>query len=831
AVVSNLTGGLVSEELTDPAYWVSHVREAVRFADGIATLAAEGVSRFVEVGPDAVLTAMARQILDEEGAVFVPALRARTPEVEAFASFLGQAHTAGVPVDWAAFYAGTGVRRVDLPTYAFQRERYWLAPTVSGDPAAAGLGRIEHPVLVAGVRVGDRDEWLFTGRISTTAQPWTQDHGVLGRIVVPGTALVEIVGAAGREVGSALLDELVLEAPLILDTDDDLRVQVTVGEADEDGRRAVAIYSQPEDGRRDGTCHARGLLAQDDTRADALWAPAEWPPADAEPLDVDAFYTRLADIGFDYGPVFQGMRSAWRDGGEVFAEVALPDEDADGARGFGIHPALFDASLHGGLDWLDLGDGSARLPFSWSGVRFGQGGRARVRVRIGSAGDSALRVDIADEQGEPVAQVARLAFRTVDRSQLKTAGEDHSEALYRLDWTEVVPAADAAGTPRVALLDDILEQEQAEGARAPELVVAVIADAETGDVASSAHEVTARTLRLLQEWLADERFAGARLAVVTHDAVAIGGRAPELGRSPVWGLVRSAQSEHPGRFLLVDTTGGELPDWGRVVATDEPQLALRDGRLYAPRLARAPRPVAGGIELPSGGTVLITGGTGGLGAAFAEHFVREYGARNLLLLSRRGAAGEGVPGLVAGLEELGARVRVEACDVADREQLAAVIASVEGPLTAVVHAAGVLDDGVIESLTPEQLERVMRPKLDAALHLHELTADSELSAFVLFSSVASLIGSPGQANYAAANSFLDALAASRRAAGLPATALAWGLWATSGGMAGELGEAEIARLERMGTAALSTDLGLGLFDRALGVGEALVAPVLLDVGV
>ncbi|MCW5254778.1 type I polyketide synthase, partial [Streptomyces sp. SHP 1-2] len=191
----------------------------------------------------------------------------------------------------------------------------------------------------------------------------------------------------------------------------------------------------------------------------------------------------------------------------------------------------------------------------------------------------------------------------------------------------------------------------------------------------------------------------------------------------------------------------------------------------------------------------------------------------------------GVPALVAGLEELGARVRVEACDVADREQLAAVIASVEGPLTAVVHAAGVLDDGVIESLTPEQLDRVMRPKLDAAAHLHELTAGSELSAFVLFSSVSALIGGPGQGNYAAANSFLDALAASRRAAGLPATSLAWGLWATAGGMAGELGEAEIARLERMGTRALPTALGLDLFDRARRSEEALLAPVLLDLGV
>ncbi|MEK8142963.1 beta-ketoacyl reductase [Streptomyces sp. M10(2022)] len=231
-------------------------------------------------------------------------------------------------------------------------------------------------------------------------------------------------------------------------------------------------------------------------------------------------------------------------------------------------------------------------------------------------------------------------------------------------------------------------------------------------------------------------------------------------------------------------------------------------------------------EVLADGTVLITGGTGGLGALVARHLVQSYDSRDLLLVSRRGGAAEGVAELVGDLEAAGARVRVEACDVADREQLAGLVGSLERPLTAVVHAAGVLDDGVIESLTPLQLERVMRPKLDAALHLHELTAGMELSAFVLFSSVAALVGSPGQGNYAAANAFLDALAAVRRADGLPATSLAWGLWANETGMTGALDEAEIARLERMGTGALPTELGLELFDRALGLGEALVAPVL-----
>ena len=249
---------------------------------------------------------------------------------------------------------------------------------------------------------------------------------------------------------------------------------------------------------------------------------------------------------------------------------------------------------------------------------------------------------------------------------------------------------------------------------------------------------------------------------------------------------------------------------------------LREGRNVGKVVLTMPAP------LDPDGTVLITGGTGGLGALFARHLVTVHGMRRLLLVSRRGLAAAGAAELVAELAGFGADVRVEACDTADRAQVAGLLGSLAHPLTAVIHAAGVLDDGMVETLTAEQLERVLRPKLDAALNLHELTAGMELSAFVLFSSVAALIGSPGQGNYAAANATLDALAARRRSDGLPATSLAWGLWADATGMTGELGEVELARLARMGVGALPSDLGLQLFDQALGLDEALLVPVQLE---
>ncbi len=808
-IVSNVTGQPIPA--FDADYWVRHVRQAVRFADGVATLHGLGVRRFLELGPDAVLTAMARQCLEDQPEVaFVPALRAKHSEAATFAGFLARAYAAGVGVDWTAFYAGTGARPVELPTYAFQRQRYWLAPdSGSTDVAAAGLGRVDHPILAGAVRVGDRDEWVFTGRLSVDTQPWVAEHQLLDTVVVPGTGLVELALAAGGRTGSPVVDELVLEAPLLLAEGVTRQVQVTVGPAGADGRREVAVYSTPEGGDEpEAVCHARGVLGPEAATAgpDADW-PAAWPPAGAEPLPVDDLYGRLADIGYAYGPAFQGVRAAWRDGDRTYAEVELPE--AAGSDGYGIHPALFDAALQSGVILLTDGDDGHRMPFSWTGVRLGRPGATRLRVRSVATGDSALRLDAVDETGAPVVSIGALAVRPVDQARLESA----PRSLFTVDW---VPVPATGATARVV---DLAELNEALADGAPDVVVATVPPAD-----GSARAAATAALELVQRWLADERVTGSRLLVATRGAVAVGADSPDVAQAAVWGLLSSAQSEHPGRFLLADVDGADT-DWAAVAGSGEPRLAVRDGQLLAPRLGRAPA----GSPRPWGpdDTVLITGGTGGLGAVFARHLA-EQGVRRLLLVSRRGDAAPGADRLVAELLELGCDARVAACDVADRDRLAALLAALDRPLTAVVHAAGVLDDGVVESLTAERVERVLRPKVDAALHLHELTAGMALSAFVLFSSVAALIGSPGQANYAAANAALDALAARRRAEGLPATSLAWGLWADAGGMAGDLGEADLARLERMGVGALPARQALELFDAALGLDAALLAPVKLD---
>ena len=331
-----------------------------------------------------------------------------------------------------------------------------------------------------------------------------------------------------------------------------------------------------------------------------------------------------------------------------------------------------------------------------------------------------------------------------------------------------------------------------------------------------------RVLEILQRSLATD----SRLVVLTRNAVLPESGGADLAGAAVWGLLRSAQQENPDRFLLVDVDDDAV-SWRALpaaLASGEPQVAIRGGELFAPRLARTA--AADPASEPFGaGTVLITGGSGALAGQVARHLVASQGVGRLVLVSRTG----GGEALAEALRAEGAQVTLAAADVADRAALASVLAEIpaEHPLTAVVHTAGVLADGIVERMTPDQLDRVLRPKVDGALHLHELTRDLDLSAFVLFSSASAIFGTPGQANYAAANAFLDALAQHRRALGLPGQALAWGPWA-DGGMAGGLDEADRQRMAQSGVQPFDVESGLAAFDAAVAAPAAQVVPIRLD---
>uniref|UniRef100_A0AAU2VHU9 Type I polyketide synthase n=1 Tax=Streptomyces sp. NBC_00008 TaxID=2903610 RepID=A0AAU2VHU9_9ACTN len=867
-------------ELSSPGHWVDHVRRPVRFADSVRFLRERGAAHYVELGPDGVLCGMVRDCLSDDTfppapttdadapePLVVPTLRGRRPEAEALLTAAAALHAHGVRIDWHAVFAGRGARRTELPRYAFQRGRYWLEadrPETEAEPDTTS-----HPFLRSATSTADDDGLLLSGLLSLGGHPWLAGHVVLGAVLLPATAFVDMAVHAGDRVGAPVLEELTLTAALSLPRDGTLELQVKVARADAHGRRAVVFHARPHTPGYDGpwTRHASGTLAPQELPEPPA-APGAWPPEGAVPLPLDTgsgedFYERLAHGGLRYGPAFQGLRAAWRLGDDLLAEVSLPPGEHSDAGRFTLHPALLDAALHTlMLAGAAPDDSGVSLPFAWSGVRLHASGARRLRVRVSPTSESGARLELADDSGTPVATVASLVLRPLPREQLN-AVRAHDDCLFRLDWTPL-PASTTSSTapatwgllgePGPRLRETLLRSGvrptayadvASAGADAPAVVIACppLSGTDGADRAAAAHRTAGWALRLVQDWLTEERLADSRLVVVTSGAVVTGAETHDrtatgdaaLVCAPVWGLFRSAQTENPGRFALVDTddspaSAGAL---ARTLVSQEPQTAVREGVAYVPKLVSAPRTATdeGPPRRPDPeGTVLITGGAGSLGVSFARHLVAEHGVRHLLLVGRRGADAPGAAELSAELAELGAEVTVAACDVADRAALAALLADVpdKHPLTGVVHTAGVLDDGVIPALTPERLDRVLRPKVDAALALHELTRDSDLAFFALFSSVAGVFGSGGQGNYAAANSFLDALAQHRRSSGLPGTSLVWGPWRQSGGMTAELRGADLRRMARSGLVPLRTEEGLALFDTAVGSRDAVLVAARLN---
>ncbi|MFJ4753863.1 SDR family NAD(P)-dependent oxidoreductase [Streptomyces sp. NPDC088763] len=851
-VVSNVTGGLLAtDRLRSAEYWVEHIRRPVRFADGIAFLAGAGVTTFLELGPDAVLTPMAQECAgDDSERAFAPALRRDHDEPASVLSAVALAHVRGAPVAWDAFYPDA--ERIALPTYAFQHRRYWLtADKPTGDARGVGQQPVDHPLIGALLTLAADDGVLLSGRLTPRVQPWLADHVIAGTTLLPGTAFVELALLAADQTGCGTVETLDLETPLPLPDDCGIALQIVAGEPDTAGRRTVEFYARREDSTAedDWTRHASGVLAP------AAPAPAPgntpWPPPGAQPVDLTGFYEQLEQDGYGYGPAFRNLRALWRTDGdtpEVHAETVLPEEH-DGT-GYGLHPALLDASLHAlGLALPQPPDGQVTLPLTWHGVSLHATGADAVRVRITSTGPDTVGVELTDATGAPVATVDSLHVRSVGTDRI--GGDTGTRgALLHIEWTELpAPASPARLTwavhgPDPHGLGEVLGARRTghlSEAAGADLVLVTLQPRPGAAPLDAARDITGQALSLVQDFLADERLGTARLVVVSTNAVpALWTRTPDdtaLATAPVAGLLRAAQAEHPDRVILVDrdtdatgTPAGLAALLPAAVACGEPELAVRDGRLLAPRLVRGTRTAAEGDGWPDHGTVLITGGTGGLGALVARHLVNEHGVRRLLLAGRRGLAAPGAERLRDDLTEVGATVTVAACDVADRTALAAVLDALpdDQPLTAVVHAAGVVDDGTFEDLTADRIATVFAPKADGAWHLHELTRDLPLRAFVLFSSAAGFLDGAGQANYAAANTLLDALARHRRLSGLPATSIGWGLWPREHGMGAGLSDVAVHRVNRLGLRELSVAENLALMDAALRSGEAFTAPLWFD---
>ncbi|AZK97980.1 MULTISPECIES: type I polyketide synthase [Streptomyces] len=1183
---STVTGGIIETGGLDASYWFRNLRRPVRFAPALASLLRDEHTALVEISPHPVLAMGMLEITETAGspATVLSTLRRDDGGMDRFHRALAEAHVHGVPTDWAMVFTGTGARPVDLPTYAFQHERFWLDETSGRRSGAAisGQDASGHPLLGAQTFLADSGQLLLTGRLSRPTHPWLADHAVRGTVLLPGTAFLDLALHTAALLGCDRVGELVLEQPLVLPGYDAVRIQIAAAPSS-DGTYTLRIHSRAEN-TADGTPwtrHASGVLSAGSPAAPAAPTGRPWPSSGALPVDIDGLYPRLADTGYEYGPAFRNLTAVRRDGDTILAEAGLGREHhADAAR-FALHPALLDAVLHALLAESGSGTDGLMLPFSWHDVRLHTAGATRLRARLVRAPDGTVAVTVSDASGAPVAEARSLVLRPVSGNALRSSAVAET-ALHRIAWPPkpLVPADDAGGTgwvwagsvtalravtaglvPPGLCHPDLaaLRQALAAGAPIPETAV-LVPPLQHGEnlTASGVRALVRETVGRLQAWLADDRTTDTRLLVVTHRAVTTeaGEELRSPGQAALWGLLRSAQNEHPGQFTLADLDGLEtsfraLP---AALATGEPQFALRDGTLRAPRLApaaapapldlRAPwkldlgttntfdgirlipapesdRPLgdgevrvsvratginfrfvlmalgivldrnahfaeaagvvtgtgpgvtglapgdrvmgllpgytvfatdpitdqrrllpvpegwsfpqaatvpvayltaydalvrlvglkkdakvlihaaAGGVgmaavrlaqhlgaevyataspakwdtlramgipdthlassrtldferaflqrtdgagvdvvlnclaqefidaslrlmprgghfvelgktdprdpatvandhpgvdyrvidlssadtgrwhalvtELPDlirqgvvtplpvvawdarrapeafrhmsqarhtgknvliaprtpdpDGTVLITGGTGTLGSLLARHLVTEHGTRHLLLTSRRGPDTPGAAALRDDLTALGARVSIAACDTADRDALGRLLDTVPSahPLTSVVHTAGVLDDATLASLTPGQVDRVLRAKADSALNLHELTRGMDLSAFVLYSSMAGQLGTGGQANYAAANTFLDALAYHRRAQGLPGISLAWGHWEQDSGMTGHLGHTDRARIRSQGLRSLTDQDGLALYDAAAGSEEPLLAVAALGI--
>jgi acyl transferase domain-containing protein/NADPH:quinone reductase-like Zn-dependent oxidoreductase/acyl carrier protein len=1169
---STVTGRQIDGAAMDAAYWYTNLREPVVFDQVTRALLDDGHSTFIECSPHPVLTIGMQESMDQAGtsAAALGTLRRDEGGWDRFLTALAQAHTHGVTVDWGrVFPAGTAP--ADLPTYAFQRRRYWLDATGSdaGDPDGLGLAPATHPLLGAVTVLAEGDEVVLTGRLGLDTHPWLADHAVAGVVLVPGAVFVELAVRAGDEVGCDHLEELVLASPLVLPEHGGTHLQLVVGGPDGNGRRSLGVYARPAGGDRPWVPHATGILAPGP--AAEPFDLAQWPPAGAEPVSLDGCYDQLAEAGYRYGPSFRGLRAVYRRETEVFAEVVLPEEQRAQAAKFGIHPALLDGALHAsGLSAVRGSSTRMSLPFAWNGVSLAASGAELLRVRLAPVGDDGLSVHATDASGRPVISIDSLVTRPFTAAHLAGDGEDAGDALFRVTYTPMSGAEAGAGTgdwaavaagtsptcpgaPRHRDLDALAAALDGGLPVPPVTLLPCDPVPDDGDLPGAVRRRLAEVLHIVQRWLADERFAASRLAVVTRGAVAAadGDDVTDLVHAPVWGLIRSAQSEHPDRLVLVDLDGYELPEAvAAAVAAGEQQIVVRDGTVRVSRLvpaapggtlalpeaphwklettgsgtpeglelapAEEPRPLAPGhvrvqvraagvnfrdvlialgmypgeavfrgsegagvvieaapdvtsvavgsrvmglfpgtfgstavadarsvVPVPRGwtdqqaaavpiafvtawyglvdlaglkagesvlvhaatggvgtaavqiarylgaevyataspgkhhvleamgideahrassrdlgfedafraatggrgvdvvlnslsgaatdaslrllaeggrfvemgmtdirdpeqiagtqpgvryrvldlgqpgadglgrmlteivgrlergelthppvrafdirrapeafrlmsraahigklvltlprpldpdGTVLVTGGTGTLGGLVARHLVTRHGVRHLLLTSRQGPQAPGAAELRDDLAALGATVTVTACDVGDRSRLGEVLAAVPGahPLTGVVHCAGVLDDGMVDALTPGHLARVLQPKADAALHLHELTQDADLALFVLFSSVVGVYGNPSQANYAAASTFLDALAQHRQAHGLPGQSLAWGMWEQTSTLTGEIDDGTLQRIRQAGMLPLPTEQALALFDRSHALGDALLVPI------
>jgi len=889
-LISNLTGQPLRPGELDAAYWRRHVREAVQFQAGMATLQAQGATLFLEVGPAPVLCGLGQACLPAGTGTWLPSLRKGRGDWATLLPTLAALYVRGVPIDWAAFDRPYPRRKVSLPTYPFQRERYWLAAAARGARAHGGTPAtpaLLHPLLGHRVRAAHRDR-LFENQVGGGATAYLRDHAFYGQPVLPATAYLEIALAAGAQQGSGnvALADVRIEQPLFLPEGTPPTVQCVVSE---EGTFEIASLDDEAEAR--WRRHAAGRVTRVQESPTATDTLAEARARCRQPLEVEAYYARFRAVGVEYGPAFRGIEAVWSGDGEAVGRLTIPEAAGD-TQGYRVHPVLLDAGfqLLGAAYGRRASGDAVYMPTTLARCTVtGEVGRRAwahtvVQAAPGEAASLTGEIRLFDEAGRLVAAVEGLELRHVTKQALaRTQPKPYLDWLYEVNWEEQALTGEAPARPQPgqwvvfaepgAVGERLVDRLRTQGHRvetvragagyraqgdgqyavAPnrpedfETLCRTLGAGEWGVVylwplgetapdaavaLPSQQRLLGGALHLVQGLLRTK--TSARLYLVTRGAQAVG-EAPEVApaQAALWGLGRTVALEHPELACVrVDLEPGNEQDAEALVAEfgaqdGEDQVAYRGGKRYVARLVRSSsRASAGGPEIRADATYLVTGGLGSLGLAVAQWLV-EQGAKHLVLVGRQGprAAAQTV---LAVLAQQGARVVVRQADVARAEEVQALLADLgaQPPLRGIIHAAGVLDDGVLLQQTWERFAKVLAPKALGAWHLHRATEGLGLDFFVLFSSVASVLGSAGQGNYAAANAALDGVAWYRRGRGLPALSVNWGPWGEVG-MAARLAEREQSRRAEMGVSLIPPALGVQALGHALASGapQCTVLPV------
>ena len=846
----------------DAGYWCDQIRDPVRFRQAIET-AGPLASTFLEIGPGATLVTLGSRCVSQ-GHVWLSSLTEAGQDWRSIFTALAVLYRQGRSIRWQTVEPSGG-RRVGLPTYPFEHERFWIEPHRADLPVErVTFSRTGHPHPLLGNQLGG-EEPSFEALLGLDRLAFLADHRVFGALVLPTAAILEAVMSAGREAGFShpAVENFVYERALTIAPDRPVWSEMSL----ESQAGSASFRLQSTGTEVDDAWHLNATgTVRDDPGSPPPPFPSHLMRAGRE-IASDQFYRLLARVGLSYGPAFRGIRRLWQDRDQVFAEVVLPAGQE--TIGYHIHPAFLDACLHiypalvrryGRFDAQPPPEIGAYVPIAIDAFHLYRTGVERGWVHgivvERDANETRLKLDIRayGEDGRPVAVLRGLSVRRVVDDISAPAEEPGIEGLlYTVDWRQMpVPApaehsirhwyiiADQAGVgaqighflaaqgaSAVVLTSEALAADRFLD-EAPECAIGLVYlraldAASTGVVASeAASPVCDGCLDLAKalDRVRDRLRAPPRLWLVTR------GAQDALAQTPLWGVGRSFALEYPEMWGgLIDLPAEAAPEAAaelllrELQAEDgEDQISYRGGKRHVPRLVR----LAGGREtlpaLAAEATYWIVGGTGRLGLATAAALI-DAGAKYLVLTGRSKPDPSGQAAIDLLCRD--AEVLFVQADVASESEVAAAVARIRvtmPPLRGVIHAAAVFEDALLTNADRGLFERVLRPKLAGAWRLHHATLELDLDFFVVFSTVLSLWGAAGQAAYTAANSFLDALALYRRAKGLPATVFNWGPWEDTG----RWGTVGAALWKQRGTSALRPESCLKILLSHLYDGPAQV---------